>query len=111
MKNKKNQYGIEITKPWSQQMYDHNDKVALIVKENLFNALTKAYKADDEESLRDIAKAICGYGFGVGYELDDIYNDSCAELDRVQNFWLNSEYPHLVQMGYCVPLEIGFIGY
>ena len=30
MKNMK--YGIEITKPWSKEMYDHNDKVAELMK-------------------------------------------------------------------------------
>ena len=28
-------YGIEITKPWSKEMYDQNDKVSEIVKQNI----------------------------------------------------------------------------
>jgi hypothetical protein len=36
------QYGIEITKPFSKQMYEHNDKVAEEMKANIvkqWNAL------------------------------------------------------------------------
>ena len=28
MKKIESKYGIEITKPWSKEMYDHNEKVA-----------------------------------------------------------------------------------
>ena len=27
-KQPKVEYGIEITKPWSKEMYDHNDKIS-----------------------------------------------------------------------------------
>ena len=30
-------YGIEITKPWSKEMYDHNEKVAEEMKANLMH--------------------------------------------------------------------------
>ena len=30
-------YGIEITKPWSKEMYDHNEKVASEMKANLMH--------------------------------------------------------------------------
>ena len=29
------QYGIEITKPFSKEMYDHNDAIALDMKRNI----------------------------------------------------------------------------
>ena len=38
MKKKNTQYGIEITKPFSKAMYDHNDKVADQMKKNILNA-------------------------------------------------------------------------
>lgn len=105
------QHGITITRPWSQEMYTHNDKVAETVKEHIFEALSKAYKADDEGTVRDIAFAVTGHKFGSGYEIDDIYAEACKDLDRVQNYWLNQEYPWLVKMGYCPALEVGFVGY
>ena len=34
-KSPKVQYGIEITKPWSKEMYDHNDIVSEEMKKNI----------------------------------------------------------------------------
>ena len=46
-------YGIEITKPWSKEMYDHNDMVSQLMKleitksiENYKNNFCKKYSAD-----------------------------------------------------------------
>ena len=39
-------YGIEITKPWSKEMYDHNDKVSDEVKQNIESALFEISKYD-----------------------------------------------------------------
>lgn len=104
-------YGIIITKPWSQEMYKHNDKVASEMKENIFLTLNKAYENDDEISLREIGKSICAYSFGQGFGMDEMYSEICRELDRVQNYWLNDEYPYLVSKGYVENLKEGFVGY
>jgi hypothetical protein len=104
-------YGIEITKPWSNEMYNHNDKVGAIMKENILQALTEVYKKNDEAALREIGKSVLAYGFGQGYSMDEMYNEICSELDVVQNFWLNDEYPYLAKKGYVRVVEIGFVGY
>ncbi len=104
-------YGVEITKPWNPAMYDHNDKVAEIMKGHIFKALSYAYKADNEGVLRDIAYAVCGHRFGWGHDLDSIYAVACKDLDKSENYWLNQEYPWLVKMNYCPALEQGFVGY
>jgi hypothetical protein len=104
-------YGIKITKPWSKEMYDHNDKVAQKMKENIFDAASNAYKKDDEGSLRDIAFAVSGHKFAWDYEIDAIYTILCKELDTVQNWWLHNEYPWLVKIGQCPELTEYFVGY
>ena len=37
-------YGIKITKPWSKEMYDHNDKVADIMKKKYRKIYCKTSK-------------------------------------------------------------------
>lgn len=114
MKNYKilgTQHGITVTKPWSSEMYDHNDKVAELMKEHIVGALTDALITDNEGAIRDIAYAVTGHKFGFGYEIDGIHAEACEELARVQNYWLNQEYPWLVKMGYCPAIEEGFVGY
>lgn len=104
-------YGIAIVKPWSSEMYDHNEKVAEQMKDNIFVVLSNRYHDDCEDAVREIALEITGMRYGAGYTLDGIFEDACAEIDRMQNYWLNESYPNLVKKGYCPALEQGFVGY
>ena len=104
-------YGIEITKPWNQEMYDHNDKVAEVMKERIMDALTEALQSYDEGRMRVIQKHICAYGMDSGYSIEEVHQEACRELDNVQNFWLNEEWPYMVKGGLVEDVEKGFIGY
>lgn len=104
-------YGIQITKPWSNEMYDHNDKVADLMKIEILIQLKNAKESDDEELLRNVTKIIQPAGYGSGYEFEDIYNDAIRELETVQNFWLNEEYPYGVSKGIVPEVKLEFIGY
>ena len=37
-------YGIEITKPHSKEMYDHNDMVSSLMKKNILNNMGNSKK-------------------------------------------------------------------
>lgn len=104
-------YGIEITRPWNKEMYDHNDKVADLMKAELRLALSKALRTENEQLLRDVASVIDPCGYGMGFEVEDIYNDALKNLDMVQNYWLNEEYPYGVKKGIIPSVELEFIGY
>ena len=106
-----NKYGIQITKPWSAEMYDHNDKVADLMKIEILIQLKLAKESQDEELLRKVASIVCPMGYGSGFEFEDIYNETLKELDTVQNFWLNEEYPYGVSKGIIPAIKLEFIGY
>ena len=53
-KAKKIQYGIEIVKPWSKAMYDHNDQVAEAVKVKVHEMWTRACSTESEEFASDM---------------------------------------------------------
>ena len=105
-------YGIEITKPHSKDMYDHNDMVAKEMKSNIM----KAWKAlldkqilNDEESLMEccwecisedsklvkLQKGICYSGYGSGYTVQDVNDEFIKELDTIANWQLHEEYAYL----------------
>jgi len=82
-KEAKVEYGIQIVKPWSQEMYDHNEQVAEIVRETVRGMWDKAmaefqdqyaesfmsdieWHANTYESLRNIQLAVTVYAFGYG---------------------------------------------
>lgn len=106
-----NKYGIEITKPWSSEMYEHNDKVAESMKNLISDSLRITYAFDMDDKLRELCKHICAYGMSSNYTNEEIYNEACTELNQVQNFWLNDIWPDLVKDGHVKDVEIGFVGY
>ena len=63
-------YGVTITKPWSKEMYEHNDTVADFMKENIFTALTSAYNQ-------------CNSNLQIQ---DAGYNAADEELDSIRKF-------------------------
>jgi len=111
MKTLETKYGINITKPWNQDMYTHNEKIGEIMKTNIKKALIKAYSEDDEKSLREISKAVVAHGYGSGYEIGDIYDETILGIENSENYWLNQEYPDLVRDGYVPELSEDMIGY
>lgn len=104
-------YGIQITKPWSQAMYDHNEKVATQMKAAIMEALTQADKKHDTKTVAVIAKAINAYGYAQ-LQHDYILSDAISGLQNVQNYWLHGDcWPDLLKAGLVKPLEMEMIGY
>jgi len=107
MKKIKSKYGIEITKPHSKDMYDHNDQVAEEMKRNILSEIHLSYSQAmgdiasnggmyaGEDRLRQIGTAIEGSGYGEGYELRDIQDNIINTLANIANWQLHEEYSYL----------------
>ena len=75
-KSPKVQYGIEITKPWSKDMYEHNEKVSEEMKQNIHAKwCALIYKIDkdldwseieEDTSIVKLQKGVCFSGYGDG---------------------------------------------
>ena len=106
-KTPKIQYGIEITKPHSKEMYAHNNAIALEMKRNILSEIHLAYSQAmgdiaanggsdaGEKRLRKIVECIAGYHYGEGYELDDIKDQGINSLADMENWSLHEEYSYL----------------
>ena len=105
-------YGIEITKPFSKEMYDHNDMVAKEMRANLFHAfnllINQFFHDDicdlawDEDELKvecpelvKLQRGVCYSGYGDGYTVQDVYDEFCNELNNMQNWQLHENYSYL----------------
>ena len=80
-------YGIKITKPWSKEMYDHNNMVSELMKLEIIKSIVK-YQ-NDFDKLNELMVICGGIKYGSGYSIDDLYQDVHNEVDNVQNYWLN----------------------
>jgi|TARA_B100000035_G_scaffold15125_1_gene12333 hypothetical protein len=102
-------YGIKITKPWSKEMYDHNDLVSDTMKHNIVESIVK-YQ-NDFDKLNDLMVLCGGIKYGDGYSIDELYADVHDEVYNVQNYWLHQEYPYYVEKGLVEKVDLEFIGY
>ena len=97
-------YGIEITKPHSQEMYDHNDMVAAEMKKNIiqkWEALIYGIDKDldwseieEDTSIVKLQKLVCFSGYGDGYTIRDVDEEFRNELDMMQNYAIHEEYSY-----------------
>ncbi len=108
-------YGIEITKPFSTAMYDHNDQCAQEMKKNILtvwtnellkmkeycdvNAMTADWDAYDIKSIAPkllaIQKGVQAIGYGSGYSLDMVDKEFRNELETMANWQLHENYSYL----------------
>ena len=121
-KEAKVEFGITITKPWSKEMYDHNEAVAEdvrgIVLEMWEEAMAEfqddmgeSFMSDVDwisvpETLKDIQTAITCYGFGYGYDVAAVSERVLQDLEDAPYFRLKDIVDEL-----GLELEIGFVGF
>jgi len=115
-KSPKVQYGIEITKPWSKEMYDHNDIVSEEMKKNILDAWKKelsnitegvnSVNIESEEwdedmlnhhapKLVKLQRGVCYSGYGSGFTIEDVNDEFERELENMPNYALHENYSYL----------------
>jgi hypothetical protein len=116
------EYGIQITKPWSREMYNHNDNVAVVVRikvKQLWIAAMAEYRKEFDyndqmleadwvsasDELKRIQTAITCYGFGSGYDVNQVADRVMQELDDAAYYRLKDIAEEL-----GLELEKGFVG-
>ena len=125
-KEAKVEYGITITKPWSKEMYDHNDALAEVVKAKVLEMWNKAYATEEAEfvdeddlgsefgdmqwdaassEMVEIQKAITYYSFS-NQSIQEVAEEVKSELENMPTFQLKELVEELE-----IELEKGFIGF
>ena len=108
-------YGIEITKPWSKEMYAHNERTAEHLKDQILAAFQKTYVnmaiPMDEDGLRDMAHEIAGHRYGEGFSIDDIKEETIKAIVNMPGFQLHETMYYLDHKGYVKTQAMGLIGY
>ena len=99
----------KVTKPWSKEMYDYNDKVADMMKKNILKSIHT--NRNNWDNLNELMELCGGIKYGDGFSIDDLYLDVNKEVDNVQNYWLNDNYPYAVKDGLVDDVPYTFVGY
>ena len=122
-KEAKVEYGITITKPWSTEMYDHNEEVqteicdtvlemweaAMILAQESFDSQLEDDQIDNRfvdsdwdnanEAMIKIQKAVTCYRFGDGYTIEEV------DID-VKNTIANAALFHVKEIAEELELEL-----
>tara|TARA_R110001592_G_scaffold138411_1_gene357423 strand:- start:428 stop:892 length:465 start_codon:yes stop_codon:yes gene_type:complete len=117
-------YGIEIVKPWSSEMYDHNDVVSEEMKKNIIkkwdtlikdmgdiNMETPWTVFQEYTDIVKLQKGICYSGFGDGYTLGDVDEEFRKEVDMMANWQLHETYSYLAFEGMLPRTSFMLIGF
>jgi len=117
-------YGIEITKPFSKEMYNHNDKVSVIMKANILSSWIKLLEEfndfdmdtdwsiiSDDSDIVKLQKEICYSGYGSGYTISNVDKEVREEIENMPNYQLAEIYPYLVNKNFVEDFGVGMIGY
>ena len=102
-------YGIKITKPWSKEMYDHNNMVSQLMKLEIIKSIVNFQ--NDFDKLNELMVLCGGIKYGDSYDIEELKEDFLNEVDTVQNYWLNEEYPFAVSNGLVDDVKLKFVGY
>jgi len=118
-------YGIEITKSHSKAMYDHNDRVVVEMKKIIAYIVEKEYRACVSNNIaqcgipgsttgnkfKSLSKAICCYGFGEGFSLGMIIDETLKTLKESANWRMHEMYQEMHEAGMVPTIEQEIIGF
>jgi len=93
-------HNIEITKPWSREMYKYNQEVSsYMIKEIEFaiNALS------DLDTAKTLGKIVMSSGYGYGFTLESIKKDLLNNIDGIETWWLNEIWDDLIMANFVKP--------
>ena len=117
-------YGIEITKPFSKAMYDHNDQCAQEMRANIikkWEAEIKELGAINMETpwsiiaeythLVQLQKGVMYSGYGDGYTLEMVDKEFRNELETMANWQLHENYSYLCFKGLVPRTTFMMVGF
>lgn len=111
-------YGLQITKPFSKAMYDHNDQCAQEMKKNILKAwnteLDKFHIHDEwpmAGKIVDIQSAVQSIGYGDGFNMHTVDKEFCNELENMANWQLHENYSYMCFKGMVPRTTFMMVGF
>ena len=117
-------YGLEITKPFSKAMYDHNDQCAQEMRANIikkWEAEIKELGAINMETpwsliaeythLVQLQKGVMYSGYGDGYTLEMVDKEFRNELETMANWQPHENYSYLCFKGLVPRTTFMMVGF
>ena len=96
-------YGIDITKPWSAEMYDFNDNLRAYYEEQILACLDAL---ETPKECQDLASIVNPYGYGPGLDHDVEYmkGDMRDNIQNTGGWWIKDVVAEMVDKGMIQPM-------
>jgi len=97
------QYGVEITKPWSSEMYDLNDKIKNYYKSKIVELISRL---ETPKECNEIAKIVNPYGYGAGLieDIEYMKNDMTKNVEYAESYWFKEMIEELLETKSIEPM-------
>tara|TARA_R110000803_G_scaffold30967_11_gene69468 strand:+ start:91 stop:495 length:405 start_codon:yes stop_codon:yes gene_type:complete len=93
-------HGIEITKPWSKEMYSYNEQTKdHMIKEIMFCI----HSLKSESVSRELGKLVSGYGYSNQYSVREMQEDMIKNVKNAETYWIASVWDDLITADFVKP--------
>ena len=109
-------FGIEVTKPHSKEMYDHNDRVAEQMKTELYKVIKSHREPENLTKIRPMAElellteSFTGYSF-ANPSVSELAETAESYISKAANYLLHEAYSYLCMKDIVPKLKQGMIGH
>ena len=96
-------YGIEITKPWSAEMYDFNDNLRAYYIDQILDYLNTL---ETSKECQDLASIVNPYSYGIGFE-DDVNSmkeDMEINIKNSESYWIKEVVEEMIILQMIQPM-------
>jgi hypothetical protein len=93
-------HGIEITKPWSTEMYAYNDDVREYMIKEIKICINSL---EDKETANKLARIINPSTYGEGFDVTEIKADLLNNAETFENYWLAEIWDDLISEDWVLP--------
>lgn len=96
-------YGIEITKPWSAEMYDFNDNLKEYYIDQILNYLNTL---ETPEECQDLAPIVNPYGYGIGFadDVNSMKEDMEINIKNSESYWIKEVVEEMIILQMIQPM-------
>ena len=94
-------FGIQVGKPWTSEMYAFNDSLSEDYKKKILEAINEVKSF---EGLNDLARIINPSSYGEGFTLESAKEDMVKNLDMAENYWIHEITPDLLEDMWIEPI-------
>jgi hypothetical protein len=96
-------YGIEITKPWSSEMYDFNENIKEYYQDQIKDLINSLKTTEDCNFIAGIVNPY-RYGIGTSDDIEYMKSDMIKNIENAESHWMKEVIEELLILQRIYPM-------